>query len=70
MKHWKMKNEKFLFDIQTKCGDIANEILNASIDAERTFKCKWPNILIKFLTLRAFEIFYFTPGKLGRYDVA
>ena len=28
------------------------------------------NILIKFLTLRSFEIFYFTPGKLGRYDVA
>ena len=38
-----MKNEKFLLDIQTKCGDIANEILNAVIDAERTFKCKWPN---------------------------
>ena len=42
MKHWKMKNEKFLLDIQTKCGDIANEILNAAIDAERTFKWKWP----------------------------
>ena len=28
------------------------------------------NILIKFLTLRAFEIFYFTPGKLGRYHLA
>ena len=26
--------------------------------------------IIKLLTLRAFEIFYFTPGKLGRYDVA
>ena len=25
-----MKNEKFLLDIQTKCGDIANEILNAA----------------------------------------
>ena len=37
-----MKNEKFLLDIQTKCGDIANEILNAAIDAERNFKCKWP----------------------------
>ena len=36
-----MKNEKLLLDIQTKCGDIANEILNAAIDAERTFKCKW-----------------------------
>ena len=44
VKHWKMKNEKFLFDIQTKCSDIANEILNAAIDAERTSKCKWPNI--------------------------
>ena len=28
------------------------------------------HLLIKFLTLHAFEIFYFTPGKLGRYDVA
>ena len=42
MKHWKMKNEKFLLDIQTKCGDIANEILIAAIDAERTFKCMGP----------------------------
>ena len=37
-----MKNEKFLFDIQTKCSDIANEILNVVIDAEQTFKWKWP----------------------------
>ena len=37
-----MKNVKFLLDIQTKCSDLANEILNAAIDAERTFKCKWP----------------------------
>ena len=37
-----MKNEKFLLDIQTKFGDIAIEILNAAIDADRTFKCKWP----------------------------
>ena len=29
-----MKNEKLLFDIQTKCSDIANEILNAAINAE------------------------------------
>ena len=36
MKHWKIKNEKFLLDIQTKCADIANEILDAAIDAERT----------------------------------
>ena len=41
-----MKNEKFLLDIQTKCGDIANEILNAAIDAERTFSCKWPYIAL------------------------
>ena len=27
------------------------------------------NIIIKILTLRAFEIFYFTFGKLGRYHV-
>ena len=31
-----MKNEKCLLDIQTKRGDIANEILNAAIDAELT----------------------------------
>ena len=29
-----LKNVKFLLDIQTKCGNIANEILNAAIDAE------------------------------------
>ena len=29
-----LKNEKSLLDIQTKCDDIANEILNAAIDAE------------------------------------
>ena len=28
------------------------------------------NILNKFLTLCSFEIFCFTPGKLGRYDIA
>ena len=37
-----LKNEKFLLDIQTKCNNIANKILNAAIDAEQTFKCKWP----------------------------
>ena len=37
-----MKNEKFLLDIQTKCGNVANEVLNAAIHAEQTFKCKWP----------------------------
>ena len=37
-----LKNEKFLLDIHTKCSDIANEIPNAAIDAEQTFKCKWP----------------------------
>ena len=30
-----MKND----NIQTKCGDIANENLNAAIDAQQTFKC-------------------------------
>ena len=35
-----MKNEKFLLDIQTKCGNITNEILNVAIDAEQTSKCK------------------------------
>ena len=37
-----MKNEKFLLDIQTKCSDITNKILN---DAEQTFKCKWPKLV-------------------------
>ena len=37
-----LKDEKFLLDIQTKCSNIANKILNAAIDTERTFKCKWP----------------------------
>ena len=37
-----LKNEKFLLDIHTKCGDNANEILNAAIDAEKSFKCKCP----------------------------
>ena len=32
-----LRNEKFLLDIHTKCGDIPNEVLNATIDAERTF---------------------------------
>ena len=27
-----MKSEKFLLDIQTKCGDVTNEILNVTID--------------------------------------
>ena len=39
-----MKNEQFLLNIPTKCGDIVNEMLNAAIDAEQTFKCKWPYI--------------------------
>ena len=37
-----LKKEKFLLDIQTKCDNIANKILNAAIDAEQTLKCKWP----------------------------
>ena len=38
-----LKNEKFLHDIQTKCGgNIANEILNVAIDTDRTFKLKCP----------------------------
>ena len=36
--------KNFLLDIQSKSGDIANEIVNAAIDTERTFKCMWPNI--------------------------
>ena len=44
-----------------------------SYHLDKVRKCSFNisiNILIKFLTLRAFEIFYFTPGKLGLYDVA
>ena len=41
-----LKNEKFLLDAQRKCGDIANEIPNAAIDDEQTFKCNWPYINI------------------------
>ena len=39
-----LKNEKenFLLDIQTKLADIPNKTLHAAIDAERTFKYKWP----------------------------
>ena len=36
-----MKNEKFLFDIQARCGDISNEALSAAIVAERAFRCGW-----------------------------
>ena len=34
VKHWEIKKEKFLLDIQTKCDNIANEILNAAIDEQ------------------------------------
>ena len=37
-----MKNEKLLLDIQIECGNISNKILNAAINAEQTFKWKWP----------------------------
>lgn len=33
-----MKNEKLFLDIQTKCGDIASETLNAAIEAEQVFR--------------------------------
>ena len=47
-----MKNEKFLLDIPTQCGNIANEILNAAIDAERTFKYKWPKQHQRYFSLK------------------
>ena len=59
-----MKNEKFLLDIQTKCGDIANQILNVATDAEQTFKCKWPNML------DLFEVPKFTQIKTGVADLS
>ena len=43
-----MKNKKFSLEIQTKYGNITNEILNAAIEAELTFKCKWPNFELLF----------------------
>ena len=48
-----MKSEKFLLDIQTKCGNIANKILNAAIEIEQTFKCKWPIAPTSAITLSA-----------------
>ena len=51
-----MKNEKFLLDIQTKCSDTANKNLIPAIDAERTFKCKWPYFETLNLDLR--EVFF------------
>ena len=51
-----MKNEKFLLDNQTKCGDIANKILNVAIDAERIFKCKWPYACQAFRTVIALKV--------------
>ena len=53
-----MKNEKFLLDIQRKRGDIVNEILNAAIDAERTFKYKLPYIIL----------FSNLPGQISSYQ--
>ena len=38
-----MTYEKFLLDIQTKCDDIPNEIVNVAVDTEQTFRCNWPN---------------------------
>ena len=47
----KFPHLRFLLDVfvcylhpYTKQNNITNEILNAAIDAERTFKCKWPNV--------------------------
>ena len=54
-----MKNEKFLLEIQKKCGDIANKIPNAATDAERTFKCKWP----KILKIKSYLVHQSLPGK-------
>ena len=34
----------FYLDIQAKCGNIADEILNAAIDAEWTFNYGWPKV--------------------------
>ena len=39
-----MKNSSLIS--KQNCGDIANEILNAAVDAERNFKCKWPMTLL------------------------
>ena len=63
VKHWKMKNEKFLLDIHTKYGNIANELLNVAIDAELIFKCKWSkakswrtkNMYLKYLYLHIYN---------------
>ena len=66
IEEWKMK--KFLLHIQTKCGDIANEILNVATDAERTFKWKWPKganltLDVPLASIR-FTSFFFIRNKL------
>ena len=45
-----LKNKKILLEIQTKYGNITNEVLNVAIDVELTFKCKWPNFELLFRT--------------------
>ena len=51
-----MKNEELLLDVQAKCFNIANEMLNAVIDAEWTFYYKWPKVatLVTKLSAEAF----------------
>ena len=51
-----MKNEKFLLDIQTKCGDIANEILKTASDAERIFKSNRPSLHKSFGSINILRI--------------
>ena len=59
-----MKNEKFVFDIKTKCGDVTNEILcNAAIDAKPTFKCKQPYIVLNSPYFGCIQINFKDTGK-------
>ena len=67
MKHWKMKNEKFLLDIHTKCSNITKEILNVVIDAEWTFKCKRPYLTLKNMKIH-FTTSYVPNSKFKLYD--
>ena len=64
-----MKNEKCLLDIQTKCGAIASEVLNAAIDAERTFKCKWPNKKYKVRQKNQFHLDHFDNFQKNQFKI-
>ena len=36
------QSENIILDLQIKCDDIFDEILNAAVDTEQTFRYGWP----------------------------